>query len=194
MIATLAERTASKLVEYGSVKKDEYEEYVYAITMIMTIMVTDVTTMAIGLLMGMFWECVGFCFVYKLLRKYCGGYHFSTSLRCYLSSCIMCPVALLMIMYCPYNLWLLSSVLLFSVIVLLILSPVEAVNKPLDEKERKVFGGVARVSVILLLVCWIIFATLHLVTVTKVMAISIAFVALFAIIGKIHLKTLKKCL
>ncbi len=192
MIASLAERITLKFVEYGSVNKDEYEEYVYAITMIMTIIVTDVTTMAIGLLMGMFWECVGFCFIYKFLRKYCGGFHFSTSLRCYLSTCVMCPVALLMIKYCPNNSLLLSSIVLFSVIILLILSPVEAVNKPLDEKEQKVFGIVARALVIILAVCYIIFVALHFLTVAKVMAVSIAFVALFAIIGNLHLKTLNK--
>lgn len=192
MIASLAEKITSKLVEYGSVEKDEYEEYVYAVTMIMTIIVTDVTTMAIGLLMGMFWECVGFCFIYKFLRKYCGGFHFSTSLRCYLSTCVMCPVALLMIKYCSDNLWLLSSILLLSAIVLLILSPVEAVNKPLDEKEQKVFGIVARILVLLSAVCYTIFAILRFFNAVKVMAISIAFVALFAIIGNVHLKTLTK--
>lgn len=192
MVDFLAKSITSKLIEYGSVDEEEHEEYAYALTLIITIIVTDITTMAIGFVMGMFWECVGFCFIYKVLRKYCGGYHFSTSLKCYLSTCVMCPAALLMIRYCSDSLWLLSNIWVVSAVALLILSPVEAENKPLDEKEQKVFGIVARIIVLVLCMCYFIFTMIKFFTVLKTMTVSIAFVSLFAIIGKVHLKNLEK--
>ena len=135
--------------------------------------------------MGMIWECILFWLVYKILRKYCGGYHFSTSLKCYLSSCIMCPVVLAVVRYVPYS-------TLTALIILSILSPVEAANKPLDEKEQRIFGITARILIIISAVCWsvtaIVFRQLIL---SKIISLSIISVAVFVIAGKMYLTVRK---
>ena len=59
------------------IKQEQYDEYVYALEIILNILITDITMIIIGLAMGMIWECILFWLVYKILRKYCGGYHFS---------------------------------------------------------------------------------------------------------------------
>ena len=117
------------------IKQEQYDEYVYALEIILNILITDITMIIIGLAMGMIWECILFWLVYKILRKYCGGYHFSTSLKCYLSSCIMCPVVLAVVRYVPYSMTVWGLLTLTALIILSILSPVEAANKPLDEKR-----------------------------------------------------------
>ena len=159
------------------IKQEQYDEYVYALEIILNILITDITMIIIGLAMGMIWECILFWLVYKILRKYCGGYHFSTSLKCYLSSCIMCPVVLLT---------------LTALIILSILSPVEAANKPLDEKEQRIFGITARILIIISAVCWsvtaIVFRQLIL---SKIISLSIISVAVFVIAGKMYLTVRK---
>lgn len=174
------------------IKQEQYDEYVYALEIILNILITDITMIIIGLAMGMIWECILFWLVYKILRKYCGGYHFSTSLKCYLSSCIMCPAVLVAVRYIPYNITVWCVTTLTALITLSILSPVEAANKPLDEKEKKVFGIVSRILIIISALCWSITTVIfHQFILSKIISLSIISVAIFVIAGKIHLTVQK---
>ena len=174
------------------IKQEQSDEYVYALEIILNILITDITMIIIGLAMGMIWECILFWLVYKILRKYCGGYHFSTSLKCYLSSCIMCPVVLAVVRYVPYSMTVWGLLTLTALIILSILSPVEAANKPLDEKEQRIFGITARILIIISAVCWsvtaIVFRQLIL---SKIISLSIISVAVFVIAGKMYLTVRK---
>ena len=119
-------------------------------------------------------------------------YHFSTSLKCYLSSCIMCPVVLAVVRYVPYSMTVWGLLTLTALIILSILSPVEAANKPLDEKEQRIFGITARILIIISAVCWsvtaIVFRQLIL---SKIISLSIISVAVFVIAGKMYLTVRK---
>ena len=209
------------------IKQEQYDEYVYALEIILNILITDITMIIIGLAMGMIWECILFWLVYKILRKYCGGYlkrgcyYKSTyavrqkvlsdytriactecscrgnvfgllEYKCYLSSCIMCPVVLAVVRYVPYSMTVWGLLTLTALIILSILSPVEAANKPLDEKEQRIFGITARILIIISAVCWsvtaIVFRQLIL---SKIISLSIISVAVFVIAGKMYLTVRK---
>ena len=81
---------------------------------------------------------------------------------------------------------------LTALIILSILSPVEAANKPLDEKEQRIFGITARILIIISAVCWsvtaIVFRQLIL---SKIISLSIISVAVFVIAGKMYLTVRK---
>ena len=51
------------------IKQEQYDEYVYALEIILNILITDITMIIIGLAMGMIWECILFWLVYKILRR-----------------------------------------------------------------------------------------------------------------------------
>ena len=153
-VQKISEKAIMYAILNNYIKQEQYDEYVYALEIILNILITDITMIIIGLAMGMIWECILFWLVYKILRKYCGGYHFSTSLKCYLSSCIMCPVVLAVVRYVPYSMTVWGLLTLTALIILSILSPVEAANKPLDEKEQRIFGITARILIIISAVCW----------------------------------------
>lgn len=191
MIKEISEKITKKAVEDGSIKSEQYEEYLYGINMILNILITDITMLIIGFIMRMLWECIVFWFFYKILRKYCGGFHFSTSLKCYLSSCIMCPVILTTVKYIPFNIFTWTVITLIGCIILFILSPVEAVNKPLDEKEISVFGRIARFLVVIILIIFIIAVLLKWIIISKIISVCIISVAVFSIAGKIAVKKLR---
>lgn len=192
MIHTISEKTIMYAIRNKYIKQEQYEEYLYALEIILNILITDITMIIIGLAMGMIWECILFWLVYKILRKYCGGYHFSTSLKCYLSSCIMCPAVLAVVRYVPYSITVWGIITLAALIILSILSPVEAANKPLDEKEKRVFGIVARILIIISAVCWIITTIIfHKYILSKIISLSIISIVIFVIAGKIYLTVQK---
>ena len=188
MIKEISEKITQKAVEDGNIKSEQYEEYLYGINMILNIFITDITMIIIGIIMRMLWECIAFWFFYKILRKYCGGYHFSTSLKCYLSSCVMCPVIFAAVKYIPFNMFIWAVITFIGCIILFILSPVEAVNKPLDEKEISVFGRIARFLVVIILIIFIIAVLLKWIIISKIISVCIISVAVFSIAGKIAVK------
>lgn len=187
MVQALSESIVTYAIRNDYIKQEQYDEYSYALNMVLNILFTDITMLIIGCLMHMVGECIVFWLAYKILRKYCGGFHFNTSLRCYLSSCVMCPVILWMIRYIPYDILIWSMITAVALTVLFIFSPVEAVNKPLDEKETLVFGKIARLLILLMAIVYTAMTVFHLYIASKVISLSIICVMLFVIAGKIHL-------
>ena len=187
---------SKKILDYaklnGCIRDDCYDEYLYMLTMILNILITDVPMLAIGIVMKMVWECIMFWIIYKILRKYCGGFHFSTSLRCYLSSCVMCPAVLCSIRFIPYNMIFFSVLAAASAVILLILSPIAALTKPLDPAEISVFGKIARIITIIALLLYIAFVFLQLYTAAKIIVLDLMCVAVFAVWGKLQLKFRKQ--
>lgn len=192
MLQALAKKVVNVAVENGYIKEEQTEEYLYGLNLLINIVINDITLLAIGLLFRMFWECIIFLTAYKLLRKYCGGFHFSTAVRCYISSCIMCPIVLMCIRYIPFSTLLWSLPTLCMSALLLVISPVAAANKPLDKEEKTVFGRMARIIVICLSVLYIVMTMLNILTVSKAIAMSIVCVTVFAVAGKVHLGYLHK--
>ena len=90
-----------------------------------------------------------------LLRKFSGGFHLHSPIVCLFSSVTLLFLSLLAIQFVlQAKLYVVYSVLvLFSVLFIFILSPIDSEARKLSDKERKVFGQVARL--ISLLVCFI---------------------------------------
>ena len=186
MVQALSEKIVKYAIQNDHIKQEQQEEYLYALNLILNIIFTDITMLFIGFLMHMVWESIAFWLVYKILRKYCGGFHFGTSLTCYLSSCVMCPVVLLIIRYAPLNIAVWSVITAAAAVFLLIFSPVSAANKPLDEKETVVFGKVARILVLLAAAAYTAMAVLSISTAVKIISLSIVSVMLFVAAGVIQ--------
>lgn len=189
---SVSKRILNYAVLHKYVDKEQYEEYVYMMTLVLNIIITDISTLIIGIAIHMVWECIVFWLIYKALRKYCGGFHFSTSFRCYLSTIIMCPIVLYIIKFVPISMVILALITSTATLVLLVLVPVEAVNKPLDKDETIVFGKVARILTAVAFIIFLLTALLNLYIIAKVMTLSIASVTVFVIAGKLHLEYLHK--
>lgn len=186
MIQVLSDKIISSAVYRGYINHGQYEEYAYAMNLFLNALITDITIIAFGIGMHMVKECIIFWLIYMILRKYCGGYHFSTSIKCYLSSCVMCPVVLTLIRFVPYHLLYWSLTVAVSSIILLVLSPVAATNKPLDKKEVEVFGKIARTLIIFVLIMYIITASLGLKMISKTISLALFSAMIFVVAGKVH--------
>lgn len=179
-------------INLGYVKKEEKEEYIYGLDLIMSVLCTDIVMLIIGIIMKMIPQVVVFVFMYKFIRKYTGGYHCDSSLTCLMSSSTMCVCVLLAIKYIPYNLGIYIAATVLSVGILFAISPIEAINKPLEEIEVKVFGKRARIVLCITLAVFGIICVFGLTELVKTMAISIVDILLFAVMGKIKLLNYKR--
>lgn len=186
----------SKKIVYSAVRKDivkneEVDEIIFGLNSFFTVVLNIITALIIGLVLHMVFEIVLFIFIYMMLRKYVGGSHSKTSLRCYLSSCVMYIAVPLIIKYYPFSSLFTVCITVISAIIMFILAPVEAVNKPLDDIERKVFKLRARRNIC---ICLAVFLALHYTNFFSVtyywsivFTVSMAVVALFAVTGRLKL-------
>ncbi len=137
MFEKLSETITNSLIINKTIDSNDRELYCYGLKQGLTWLFNILTMIAVGVLCGMLWQCIVFISAYIPLRHYAGGYHAKTPIRCYLFSIVLITVVLLVIKYVHWNIFIYGILLLLSILCILVLSPVETANKPLDTLERK---------------------------------------------------------
>lgn len=195
MFKEFSKIVANRAAENGIISSEYIDENIYGINNFLTILINVLTATMIGIAFNMLYEIAVFILVYKILRKYIGGSHEKTAIKCYVSSCILYIIILMVIKFYPFSELMTTFIMFGSGIIILFLAPVEAKNKPLDNIEKKVFKFRSRVYIIAVLS---VFMMLHYIPnkyinyYSDVIAVSVMAVTVSAIEGKIRLKYLKK--
>ncbi|MNO62488.1 putative regulator protein [compost metagenome] len=135
MAAHLLDKMIAQLIHSGSIREDDKDLYAYGLQQGLFIILNVLTTVAIGLISGMFWQSILFMAAYLPLRSFAGGYHAKTQLLCYLYSIILTSAVLWAIKLIPWTNFICLGLALLAGAVIFILGPVEDSNKPLDQIE-----------------------------------------------------------
>lgn len=138
-LAKLSRRIGNNLVRSDVVKAEDAEIYIYGINQILVSVLNVSTALIIGLIFGVFFEIAVFLAAYIPLRSFAGGFHAKTPLRCYIFSVIMLIVVSIGFKYFHLTAWVYCAILAAAFVIILVLSPVEDKNKPLDDLEYKVY-------------------------------------------------------
>lgn len=191
MFKKLSSNLVNTAIQRDVIDESKTDEHIFGLNAFFTVIFNIISAMVIGVIMNMLFETVLFIITYKLLRKYLGGGHSKTSIRCYISSCITYIIALISVKYYPFSVTVTTLIVIICVCIMFILAPVEAEKKPLDDIERVVFKHRARITIV---ICVIIFLLLHYVPYipygyycSVVIVVSIIIVTIFLIEGKMHL-------
>lgn len=143
-LRSISEKLTVSLVESSIIDSEDEELYQYGILQGFRIILNLVSALIIGLAFGKLPEIVLFMTAYIPLRSYAGGFHAKTPLRCYvLSVAMLCVISmgLQKIIFSDTILYIISFA---AAAVVLIVSPIEDKNKPLDADEIRVFKKRAR--------------------------------------------------
>lgn len=139
MFTRISEYITQQLENENIIISENREIYRYGIQIGLVITLNLITSLLIGAIFGELIFSILLLAVYIPLRTYSGGYHASTTIRCYIvSSAIM--VAWLSIfkwVKLPTNYYAITF--FFSIIICWYLSPVDTKNKAVDDLEKKVF-------------------------------------------------------
>lgn len=157
LLGKLSRKIGDNLVQSNIVKAEDAEIYIYGINQILTSVLNVSSALIIGLILGTFFEVMVFMAAYIPLRIFAGGYHAKTPSRCYIFSLIMLIVVSISMKYLLLPEWAYSAVLSAALLIVLVISPVEDKNKPLDEIEHKVYKKRALIIAATELVISIIF-------------------------------------
>lgn len=138
-LAKLSRRIGDNLVRSDVVKAEDAEIYIYGINQILVSVVNVLSALIIGLIFGMIFEVAVFMAAYIPLRSFAGGFHAKTPRRCYFFSVIMLIIVSAGLKCFYVANWVYYVVLAAATLVVLVLSPVEDRNKPLDDIEQKIY-------------------------------------------------------
>lgn len=188
MFHKISEQIIAYAIRNNALDENMAEEYIYGLEISISVLASYVSVLIIGLLMGMLWQSAVFLALYVSVRRFAGGFHFKSQIVCYISMCVMSPIVLLIIKYTENNTVLYSVIMAISALVLLILSPVPAIEKPLDTKEKTVYGIAARAIIFIIAFIYAALCFFDRMYAAKIMAVTLSAAAIFAILGKIKYK------
>ena len=139
MFAYVSEKITNHLAQTNVISQCEQDIYLFGVEQFLITVLNIVTTLAMGFLLGEVWQSLLLVFTFMILRSYAGGYHASTPVKCYLLTSSIIAIALSVIKYISVNIFICLGLLIIAGVVILLLSPVEAKNKPLDNIEFVIY-------------------------------------------------------
>lgn len=185
MKTNICERAVDVLIKKNAIKSDDKDIYMYGLKQTSLSLLNILTSIIIGVLFSMVWETLLFMLVYIPLRSYAGGYHAKTKLRCYLFSVMLIVLSLIIIDKSILNNIFFIILSVVSILAIILLSPTQDENKPLDLLEKIVY----KKRTLILLGIWSLVAIILLIADLPIFTVSIlvAFIMLsiILVIGRI---------
>lgn len=161
MIKRVAAITVKWLLRAGAISASDVELYEYGIYSFLFSMCPLGLVLVVSLFLGMVAEGVLLIVPFMLIRKFCGGFHFRSSVLCVIVSIAVLVVFLLgiQLVLCTaaYGWWAFALVLALVQIVLF--SPIDSEGRRLSVKEKKIFKKIAvTLGSIVVLLCAVLAA------------------------------------
>ena len=145
MIKRTANITAKWLLRAGAISASDVELYEYGIYSFLFTLCPLGLVLIISLCLGMAVEGILLIIPFILIRKFCGGFHFKSSVLCGVVSTAVLTAFLLGIRFVlntrNYGWW--ALLLLLAAVQAAVLSPIDSEGRRLTEKEKKVFKKIA---------------------------------------------------
>lgn len=145
-----------------------------------------VTEVIIGWLFSMLFEAIVFLIAFSFLRSYAGGFHASSSGKCYIFSSLTMVAALLIIKYVD-NFFANCIFVLLGTSLCLIFAPVESKNKMLDILEKKFYRKKAMLILSLILIVLVLTNLLHIKMIFTTLSVVLLIESIMLVFGKIIL-------
>lgn len=139
MKGTLLEASVATLIRNGIIESSEEELYRFGMKQLFLSIVNIVTSLVIGAICGMLWQSILFSLAYIPLRRYAGGYHAKTPVRCYVLSVLLIISVLMFLKYVAFSKLAMAAILVLSALVIVLKAPVESANKPLNDAEQNTY-------------------------------------------------------
>ena len=176
---------SQKLANNNIINSEDMELYSYGLKQGIIMLINLLTTLAIGLVFNMLAESVILTVAYIPIRIYSGGYHSRTQLSCYVVSVIITIAELLLIKNLHINIYISLVLSIVFGLIILVLSPVEDENKPLDSTEIAVYKKRSRNILFFELLIVYLLIYLKVFNIANCILMSLGLMALMLIVGKL---------
>lgn len=152
MIGKLASKVVKKLIDNSAIDDTERELYVYGFFILISQILYFTLTMIFGVLLDIVLESVIFYVAFQFIRRYAGGIHASSELKCEIATTISIFLCLLCTKLCEtYNIQMPILVLtIIAAISIFVLCPLDTPEKPLTKEEYKYFRKISWLILLLI--------------------------------------------
>lgn len=190
MIAKFAKKINEILIQKGIVQKEDAELYQYGIENGIVVAGNLLASGIFGIVTGRPGLVLVFLLFYASLRSYSGGSHCKSRIGCFLISMAILSIPVYTHEFVMNNVpaTVILMIGIAAVVVILILSPVESINKPLDDEEKKYYARVTHCIAALQVCVLIILFCLGVKDYFYAGYSSIILVAVFMVMGKVIMK------
>ncbi len=190
MIAKFAKKINEILIQKGIVQKEDAELYQYGIENGIVVAGNLLASGIFGIVTGRPGLVLVFLLFYASLRSYSGGSHCKSRIGWFLISMAILSIPVYTHEFVMNNVpaTVILMIGIAAVVVILILSPVESINKPLDDEEKKYYARVTHCIVALQVCVLIILFCLGVKDYFYAGYSSIVLVAVFMVMGKVIMK------
>lgn len=139
MFEKLSRRLTIWLIRKKVICSKDKEIYQYGINRFCNIVLVYTTTLVLGIVFNLLYQSILFLMSFIMLRSFAGGYHASTSIKCYFLTIVTVTSFLLVDKFVVIYKFIWVGLLIMFGIIILVLSPIGTSNKPLDEIERIIY-------------------------------------------------------
>ena len=149
------------LISKGTVSEEDRELYEYAGYSLFISILPVIIIIIIGSIMGHLIESILIIIPFMCLRKFCGGFHLKYAWLCLIISCGILFASVYIISYIKFNIPF-NLILIFSIISLIILSPIDSKNRRLENYEMKKYKIVTMCMLIFFTVIYVILISIRM--------------------------------
>ncbi len=170
----IKKRFVDAVAQSSNLSKEDTVILRYGLKKIVLLIEDAIFTIVVGWFLGIPALSIVFQIAFMLLRMHAGGYHSKTELQCTIQSAIVTVVSLIGIRMMVEQLWWSSPLFALTGAGIMLLAPVEAENKPLSVKEKKINHGK---TIGIILVFFLIAVASRILNLDFFYAIAVAFYA-----------------
>ncbi len=148
MLKFLAEELSLRLVADKIITIEKRKYYTYGIELILNDLIIFLMVAIIAAITDTILISAIFSFIYCVLRSFAGGYHSKTYLGCFSTAFV--NYSLMLLLNSMLNEWKIPTgivMMMLSIPIIFILSPVENVNNPLVWKEKKKYKKISSILI-----------------------------------------------
>lgn len=186
MIGRITSGVVKKLTDSTTISDTEKELYLYGFFILISQILYFIITIIVGILLDIVSLSVVFYISFQFIRRYAGGIHASSELKCEIISttsifiCLLCVKSNVM-----FDMQIPTLILtLFASIVIFILCPLDTPEKPLTKEELRYFRKISLIVLAIMLSIIIISIVIKL-TIAYPICLSIILESVFLVAGKI---------
>ena len=141
MISGLSSCLVETLLKNDIIENKQAPAYQYGFEIFISTIVTCIITLASGLILNCLSAVLLYFGLFVMLRSVCGGYHAGTYWQCNLTFLLVTIAVLLIYKYTTVEQFsdLHYCSIALSVLITAVYAPVENENKPLSDRQKKLF-------------------------------------------------------
>jgi len=130
-------KLAESMAKSRVIDRDEVDVYCFGIQIVTETIFSFMVFLMIALLFHCVIETTVFMLAFALLRQYAGGFHADKFISCLLISCGVITVFCIVIHLLDIIVYFIGALAIISLIVILLLSPVDSKYKPISNSDKK---------------------------------------------------------